>query len=336
MRRLSFSAGAICLIAICGARSEESGLVPEKWEYSAPLISSEKRDHDPSHAQKDPTFVFHDGKWHVFMTVKLQGRSIIEYCSFEKWDEADAAERTLLAVSDRDYWCAPQVFCFEPQEKWYLVYQVGVPDSKKMWVAYSTTDDISDPSSWTPAAPMLDGGPDDPREKGGIDYWIICDEERAYLFLTGNDGRMWRLWTRLEDFPLGFDHCELALQAKIFEASHTYRLKGRDEYLTIIEENGRRYFKAYVADRLDGEWKPIADTEAKPFAGFANIRPGEGVEPWTDNVSHGELVRDGVDQTLTVDPEDLRFVFQGMWEKDKKGKKYGEFGWRIGMLTPVR
>jgi hypothetical protein len=146
---------------------------------------------------------------------------------------------------------------------------------------------------------------------------------------------MWRVWTKLEDFPEGFDHPEVALRAKIFEASHTYRLKGLDKYLTIVEENGRRYYKAYVADRLDGEWKPIADTAARPFAGWRNIRPAEGVERWTDNVSHGELVRDGVDQTMTVDPADLRFVFQGMLDKDKTGRGYGQFSWRIGMLTPV-
>ncbi len=146
---------------------------------------------------------------------------------------------------------------------------------------------------------------------------------------------MWRLWTNLEDFPRGFGHCELALEAKIFEASHTYRLKGQDQYLTIIEENGRRYYKAYLADRLDGVWTPVADTAEKPFAGWTNIRPAQGVEPWTDNVSHGELIRDGYDQTLTVDPGNLRFVFQGMWDKDKSGQNYGQFQWRIGMLTPV-
>ena len=113
---------------------------------------------------------------------------------------------------------------------------------------------------------------------------------------------MWRLWTDLDDFPAGFGHCELALEAEIFEASHTYRLKGRDRYLTIVEQDGRRYYKAYLADRLDGPWTPLADTEEHPFAGRANIRPAPGVEPWTDNVSHGELIRDGVDQTLTVDP----------------------------------
>ena len=59
------------------------------------------------------------------------------------------------------------------------------------------------------------------------------------------------------------------------------------------------------------------------------------MQPWTDNVSHGELIRDGYDQTLTVDPDNLRFIFQGMWDKDKSAKAYGQFQWRIGMLTPA-
>ena len=124
--------------------------------------------------------------------------------------------------------------------------------------------------SWTEARTI-------PRAVGGLDYWIICDDQRAYLFLTSLNGKMWRLWTRLEDFPHGFGDCQLALQAKIFEASHTYRLKGQQKYLTIIEENGRRYYKAYLADRLDGPWQPIADTAEQPFAGWKNIRPAPGV-----------------------------------------------------------
>ena len=310
---------------------------PAAWEYTAPLIAPAKRLVEPSRAQKDPTIVYHDGKWHVFMTVKLPHRSAIEHCSFKTWDQADRATRTILTVSDSKYHCAPQVFYFAPHKKWYLVYQLGgKPTAKKMmWVAYSTTTDIGDPKSWTQARPMLDGGPGDPRTVGGLDYWIICDEKRAYLFLTSLNGRMWRLWTKLEDFPQGFGDCKLALRAKVFEASHTYRLKGAGKYLTIIEENGRRHYKAYLADRLDGEWTPLADTAQKPFAGWVNIGPARGVAPWTDNVSHGELVRDGVDQTMTVDPADLRFVFQGMLEKHKAGKGYGQFSWRIGILTPV-
>lgn len=308
---------------------------PRMWEYSAPLISPEARTNNPSRAQKDPSVVFHDGRWHVFMTVKLPGRSAIEHCSFQRWEEAHAARRTLLEISDADYFCAPQVFFFRPHRQWYLVYQVGVPKADKMWVAYSTTADIANPASWTRARPMLDGGKGDPRAVGGLDYWIICDDQRAYLFLTSLDGRMWRLWTRLEDFPRGFGNCEIALQARIFEASHTYRLKGTRQYLTIIEENGQRYYKAYLADRLDGEWTPVADTSERPFAGWSNIRPAAGVEPWTDNISHGELIRDSNDETLTVDPLNLRFVFQGMLEKHKSGQGYGQFQWRIGILTPA-
>ena len=309
--------------------------VPAIWEYSAPLIAPEKRERDPSRAQKDPTVVFHGGKWHVFMTVKLPGRSAIEYCSFEKWEDADRSRRTLLKVSDSDYYCAPQVFYFAPHEKWYLIYQMSVPGAKFMWVAFSTTTTIDDPDSWTRARPILDGTKSDPREVGGLDYWIICDDRRAYLFLTSLNGKMWRLWTNVEEFPRGFGDCKLALEAKIFEAGHTYKLKGSQKYLTIIEENGRRYYKAYLADRLDGEWTPIADTAERPFAGWKNIRPVGGVERWTDNISHGELIRDGYDQALTVDPGNLKLLFQGMLDKDKGGKSYGQFQWRLGMLTPA-
>ena len=330
---------AMCLTlldTVVFAREQDTFRVPAMWEYSAPLIGPEKRDVDPSRAQKDPTVVQYGGKWHVFMTVKLPNRSAIEHCSFERWEDADRSSRTILKISDSDYYCAPQVFYFAPQKKWYLIYQMGVPGAKSMWVAYSTTAAIDDPSSWTRAKPILDGGPNDLRAEGGLDYWIICDDERAWLFLTNLNGKMWRLWTKLSDFPSGFDHPSLALQAAVFEASHTYRLKGTDKYLTIIEENGRRYYKAYLADRLDGEWKPVADTAEKPFAGWKNIRPAPDVEPWTDNVSHGELIRDGYDHRLIVDPQDLRFVFQGMLEKDKSGKGYGQFQWRIGMLKPAR
>ena len=338
-RHLASAALSVCLVSNAAGQTATKPtaapiILPKVWEYSAPLVAPEKREQEPSRAQKDPTFVHHHGKWHLFMTVKLPGRSAIEYCTFENWGDAQAAERTLLDVCESNYFCAPQVFYFAPHKQWYLVYQAGMPGSDKMWVAYSTSSDIADPKSWTRARAMpgLDGGASDPRTVGGLDYWIICDETRAYLFFTSLNGKMWRLWTEIDRFPAGFGHCELALQAQVFEASHTYRLQGQEKFLTLIEENGRRYFKAYTADRLDGEWTPLADSEARPFAGARNIRPERGVEPWTDNISHGELVRASNDQHLVVDPKDLRFVFQGMLEKHKSGKGYGQFGWRLGML----
>ncbi|MFB3894007.1 MAG: non-reducing end alpha-L-arabinofuranosidase family hydrolase [Phycisphaerae bacterium] len=318
--------------------------MPSHWELSAPFISPEKRDADASVAVKDPSVVFHDGKWHVFMSIKCQGYTPIEYVSFDKWENADKAPRTVLkvGVEGSKYYCAPEVFYFRPHRKWYMIYQMGIPGGtakKFMWVAYSTTDNIADPASWSKPQAILDGGPGDGRAEGGLDYWIICDDQRAYFFFTNLKGRMYRMWTRLADFPKGFAHCEVALEADIFEAAHTYRLKGMDKYLTIVEANpgGRRFYKAYIADRLDGKWTPLADTEARPFAGAANVKPAKGVDLWTDNISHGELIRDSNDETLTVDPANLRFIIQGATEKEKAAAGgYGRIPWRIGVLTAAK
>jgi hypothetical protein len=325
----------------CGASDSDPAdaqprlVVPGLWEYSAPLIAPESRDENRSKAQKDPSVVQYEGRWHVFMTVKLPTGTAIEYTSFARWEDANAAPRAILRVSDGDYYAAPQVFYFAPQAMWYLIYQVGVPGRDKMWVAYSTTRDIADPTSWTRAQAALDGSAQDPRPEGGLDYWVICDDARAYLFFTSLNGKLWRMWTSLEEFPHGFRDPQIALRAEIFEASHTYALAGIGRYLTIVEQNGKRYYKAYVADRLDGAWTPLADTVGAPFAGWRNIRPARGVAPWTDNVSHGELIREGVDQHMQIDPAHLRFVFQGVLESEKANRGYGEFPWRIGILAPV-
>ncbi|MCX8109052.1 MAG: non-reducing end alpha-L-arabinofuranosidase family hydrolase, partial [Verrucomicrobiae bacterium] len=118
-------------------------------------------------AQKDPSVVYYGNRWHVFMTIKLPGRSAIEHCSFERWEDANASKRTILQVSTSAYYCAPQVFYFRPHKKWYLIYQVGMPGLDKMWVACSTTTNIANPHSWTEAMPILDGGRSDPRAVGG-------------------------------------------------------------------------------------------------------------------------------------------------------------------------
>jgi hypothetical protein len=112
---------------------------------------------------------------------------------------------------------------------------------------------------------------------------------------------------RRSDFPSGWSQPLVALQADIFEASHTYRLKGMDKYLTIVEAqaDARRYYKAYLADRLEGPWRGLADSHSKPFAAFSNVVQGK---EWTANVSHGELLRTGVDETMEVGPDTGHFL----------------------------
>jgi len=303
-----------------------------RWMISPPLVYPARRPPEVVYSVKDPTIVRYQGRWHLFCTIRGQKRSHqIEYICFEDWKNANAAKRYVLTPSE-GYFCAPQVFYFTPHKKWFLICQVSDESRKpSLQPAYSTTSDIAEPNSWSKPVLLFSKQPDN--VNAWIDFWVICDAARAHLFFTSLDGQMWRSETKLTDFPGGWSQPTVVLRGDIFEASHTYYLKGLDKFLTVVEAqaDGRRYYKAYLAETLDGQWMPLAATKDKPFAGPANTTD-TGVH-WTDSFSHGELIRDGFDQTLAVDPNNLRFLFQGVSDQDKAGKKYGEIPWRLGMLT---
>lgn len=304
------------------------------WTVSPPLVRPLQRPGEQIYSVKDPTIVRYKDQWHLFCTIRGRERSHqIEYLRFDDWQSVDKAERHILKLSD-EYFCAPQVFYFTPEKSWYLIYQV-IDKTRKpaLQPAYSKSPDIADPNSWTRPELLFSAHPEN--VKAWIDFWVICDAERAHLFFTSLDGRMWRCETKLADFPHGWGKPDVVLQGDIFEASHTYRLKGLDKFLTIIEAQaeGRRYYKAYLAETLDGPWSPLAAARDKPFASPVNTR--DAGAHWTDSFSHGELIRDGFDQTLTVDPADIRLLFQGVSDQDMAGKKYGEIPWRLGILSPT-
>ena len=88
-----------------------------------------------------------------------------------------------------------------------------------------------------------------------------------------------------------------------------------------------------MCDGCGGPWRGLADTLAKPFAALENVRQSP---VWTASISHGELIRTGVDERMEVDPANLRFLFQGVSEADYRGAKYGGIPWRIGLLEMER
>ena len=304
------------------------------WTASAPLVAAAPSV-DRSVAIKDPTVVFAGGRWHLYATIKPDRPATMEYLNFTDWPSADAAPRRVVSLVE-SYHCAPQVFYFRPQHRWYLLYQWNDKTNNFFGPAYSTLDGVAKPETLTRPVMLFPRKPE--HVPHWIDFWVICDDARAWLFFTGDDGRFWRSGTAPADFPAGWSRPELALQAganELLEASHTYRLKGTGRFLTLIEAigpGGQRYYKAWLADRLDGAWRPLAASWEHPFASSRNVRFAPGVEPWTDSISHGELLRDGIDETLTVDPAHLRFLFQGCTAKERNGKGYGQFPWRLGML----
>lgn len=324
------------LTICCGAADPPVLSGDFKWTASAPLVSPAVRADDPCDSVKDPTIVFHEGRWHLFTTIRSKKRTHqIEYLSFTDWKEANAAPRHILTFNS-GYFCAPQVFYFTPHKKWCLLHQMSDPSRKpSLQPAVSTTKTISDPSSWSKAQMLFKEHPKS--VTAWIDFWIICDEAKAHLFFTSNNGLMWRSETSLTSFPEGWSEPSVVLKDDIFEASHTYKLKGEKRYLTVVEAeagNGARYYKAYTAERLDGEWKPLAATAAKPFASKANV--SDAGAHWTDSISHGELIRTGVDEHMEVDPANLKFLFQGVSDANRAGKKYGEIPWQLGLLEPQK
>ena len=248
-----------------------------RWTCGLPILQPRPSNEEDWISVKDPSIVRYRNNWHLFCTVRGRKRThAIVYLSFSEWKDASKAEFHLLQCSN-GFFCAPQVFYFTPQQRWYLICQA----SDEKWsptyqAAHSTSKDIADPASWTPLRPL---GAKPANDNSGLDFWVICDDVNAYLFFTTLDGHMWHEQTLLSNFPLGWSSPALTIQGDIYEASHTYRLKGLNKYLTLVEAQGRhgwRYFKAYWVDRLDDEWRPIAAEKDKAFASMNNVRQAAG------------------------------------------------------------
>jgi hypothetical protein len=325
---------ASVLLLWCTLATDAADGVLQQWHISPPLLGPAASNSDTYFSVKDPTVVSNGGRWHVFATVRGQKRTHqIEYISFNDWNSTTDAERHFLEITN-GYFCAPQVFYFTPHRKWYLLYQtVNTNRALALQPAVSTNDRIENWRGWSAPTFLYPNHPQ--RVKAWIDFWIICDAAKAHLFFTSLNGLMWRAETKLEDFPHGWNEPEIVLRDDIFEASHTYKIKERQEYWTVVEAQrpGGRYYKLYTATRLDGEWKPRAATRERPFAGLFNTR--HTGERWTENFSHGEIIRRGADEQMEIDGENLKFVFQGALDKEIAGRKYGEIPWRLGILEQV-
>ena len=305
------------------------------WTASTALIApASDAEHDLV-AIKDPTVVRFEDRWHLFATTANTDQEwSLVYLNFEDWKDAASAEQYYMDQTPgfEGYLAAPHVFYFTPQKRWYLVYQTQPPK-------YSTTDDISDPSSFTQPKPLFTGKPRSAPDLW-IDYWVICDDDNCYLFFTGDDGALYRSRTSREDFPDGMDEPVIAMRmAKndLFEGSATYKIKGADGYVTLVEAigpSGVRYYKAWTADALDGAWTPIANSFDRPFAGERNVSfTGDA---WTRDISHGELLRDGYDERMEVDlcGGKLQMLFQGEdFAAGEAASDYSQRPYRLGLLT---
>ena len=338
---------ALILVAVaaCASCGDEGGggaacelAAALHWSGDAPVISPRSDATHDLRAVKDPTVVQWNGRWHVYASlVTTAGAYNMVYTSFADWAEAPSAPLYYMDQTPgfATYVAAPHLFYFRPQQKWYLVFQSGPP-------MYSTADDPGDPTAWTPPAPFYSATPAIVAQNGGgwLDYWVICDAAWCHLFFTNNQGHWYKSKTAIDQFPNGFGEPIVVMQdvnaGRIFEATNVYKLNGTNQFLAIIEafdqtSDNRRYFRSWIADSLEGPWLPWQASGSFPYAGERNVAFAGA--PWTRDISHGEAIRAGHDETLALDPCGMRYLYQGADPLADNGGDYNKIPWQIGLLT---
>lgn len=298
----------------------------QTWAVGPVVLSPGESGSFDSIAVKDPSIVYHGNAWHLFYTARNRTEYTLGYVSSAQLEGLAKAPRRLLGelhAANSKYAAAPQVFYFRPHRKWYLIYQTT--DSNYLPV-YSTTNRIEDAESWTPAKPLVNK-----TDKGKwIDFWIICDETTAYLFFTRDQRDVMVMTTSLHDFPSGFANMQTAL-TRVHEAAHVYSVPGtKPGYIMLFEqqEGQLRRFGLAHARSLAGPWAVTQED----FASGRNLTYAAGQARWTDEVSHGELLRSGYDERLEVPANRRRFLIQGL-PRDQHTGDYPLLPWRLGLIT---
>ncbi len=290
---------------------------PLKWVSTGPLISPKNSGWV---SIKDPSVVKYNGVYHVYATYFDTAYKSM-HTSFTDWSNAQQAPHISQNGTTVGNTVAPQVFYFRPHNKWYLITQWGG--------SYSTTDDISNPN-WSAKKKLLQGEP-----SNALDFWNICDANNCYLYFARDDGALYVSKTSIANFPNYSGYTKVMEDHRgngnqyLFEAPNVYKLDGQNKYLLMVEAwpNGPRMFRSWTASSLDGPWTALADTDSNPFAGNNNVTWPNG--KWADGISHGELIRSGYDERLTVDPCNLEFLYQG---QAGTSSEYNKIPYKLGLL----
>lgn len=294
------------------------------WTVSAPILQPGPTGTFDEVAVKDPSVVFAEGQWHLFYTARSKQEYTIGYAAAKTLEGLAAAERHPLKQirgGGSVYAAAPQVFFFAPQELWYMIFQSRDTNYQPM---FSTTTTIGLPESWSIPEPLVKKN----ESAKWIDFWVLCDEERAYLYYTRNHRDVYSMDTAIADFPEGFGTPRNVFST-VHEAVHVYKVKDKEEYHMICEyqEKDMRHFGLAVAPHPAGPWT-MANEE---YATGQQLRFSESTPCWTVEVSHGEALRSGCDQRLEYDAEHTQLLIQGLPEGKHKGP-YEMLPWSLGVI----
>jgi hypothetical protein len=297
-----------------------------RWAISDPILVPGPEGLFDHVAVKDPSVVFFKGMWHVFYTARSKAEYTTGYVSAKTLEGLQSAARYELRVirGKSRYGCAPQILYYEPQRKWVLIFQNRDSNYQP---AFSTTSTISRPESWSKPQPLIRK---DTCAKW-IDFWVICDRTKAYLFYTQEHKDVIVRSTDLDKFPRGWSEAKMVFDG-VHEAVHVYKVRGQNEFHMIYELNtgGVRSFGLANSEALSGPWAKVTDR----YATGDQLEYTGKTSAWTEMVSHGELLRSGYNEQMEYEPKGCRWLVQGFLTKDLRGP-YPSLPWKLGITTKI-
>lgn len=299
---------------------------------------------------KDPSIVYHNNLFHLCYTaIGYKHGKLNVACGLAQAKSVAELNTAHRLEFGKNLWpdyngtfVAPQLFRFDEREKWYLIAQTqNIGRQPRYQPVFSENHDITDPQDWSTPKLMVN------LESlcqinSAIDFWVIRQDEKFWLFFSDQQANVWALWTTSDEFPHNFREPQIVLtdrseQWELHEAAHIYYAGNINKYLMIVEYKRygtwkdylNRFIRAFVADNLPGPWQAI-DKPEQFFGQRERIISSDSL----NQVSHPEFIRTNHRERMEITSPSQLLIQETIEEKPYEND-YIQLKWHLRLIEKI-